>query len=200
MIRIYTGNDRVKAKQEIEKYLGTDYEVVEGADITVADMPTVLMGGSLFTAERRVLIRDLTANKAAYEELEKYLGTPHRVALLEEKLDRRTATFKALSDKVEVYEYKLPEVGAKKIFDIYGVAKRDGVQAVKMLREVKITGEPVMFMGLLVSRALKDFAAHPGVREKRMLKELAAADLAMKTTGVDPWLIIECLLARMATF
>ena len=33
MIKIFTGEDRVKAGREIERELGASYEVIEGADL-----------------------------------------------------------------------------------------------------------------------------------------------------------------------
>ena len=37
MIRIFTGDDRVKAGQEITKLLGKDHETIEGADLAASD-------------------------------------------------------------------------------------------------------------------------------------------------------------------
>ena len=69
-----------------------------------------------------------------------------------------------------------------------------------MLSQIKTEEDPIMFKGLLVSQAIKDFAARPtGAREHRVLKELAATDLAMKSAKVEPWLLVESFLLRMSS-
>lgn len=77
MIKVFYGDDRVKAKQEIKRLLGDDYEVLDGPEITANDLPSIFLGASLFAEKRRILIRDFTANKSVYDELPTYLDTPH---------------------------------------------------------------------------------------------------------------------------
>ena len=200
MIRVFYGDDRVKATAEVKKILGEDYEVVEGLEIMPNDLPTVLMGASLFAEKRKILVRDLMQNKVASSELPKYITTPYEVILLESKIDKRSVVYKELKDKVEFREFKLPEnVNFNAVFDVYRTAKRDGVKAVADLRRIEPEQDPMMFFGLLVSQALKDYAARPGVKEKKVLKELALVDMQMKSSAVEPWLLIEGLLVRMRT-
>ncbi|MDO5761925.1 MAG: hypothetical protein Q4P12_04625, partial [Bacteroidales bacterium] len=86
------------------------------------------------------------------------------------------------------------------VFNIYSTAKRDGKKAVEMLRSVEQNEEPIMFLGLLVSSALKDFAARPnGVKERRALEELSKTDLELKTSSTQPWLLIESFLLRLSS-
>ena len=198
MIKVFYGDDRVRAGQEIKRLLGSDHETIDGETITPADLPTIFYGTSLLTNSRHILIRDLTANKPVYEQLEKYLDTPHNIILLETKLDKRTATYKALKDKLEFKEFKLSEnQDAKIIFDIYRTAKTDGLRAVKMLEGVKPTEDPIKFTGLLISQAIKDFTARQGSKEKNTLKALATLDLQMKSTKIDPWLLVESFLLEL---
>lgn len=200
MIKVFYGDDRVKAKQEITKLLGSNYEVLDGSDINLNDLPSIFLGLSLFTNKRNILIRDFTANKPAYDELEKYLNTPHDIILFETKLDKRTTSYKNLKDKLEFKEFKLPEnQDFRLIFDIYRAAKTDGKKAIAMLAKIKPTEDPIKFTGLLVSGALKDFSAHPGAKEKQVLKLLAKTDLEMKTTKVQPWLLVESFLLELST-
>ena len=102
MIKIFTGDDRIKAKQEITKFLGTDYEVIEGPELNPTDLPSIFLGGSLFQPTRNILIRDLSTNKSVFEKLPDYLESPHQIAILEFKLDKRSTTYKALKDKIEI--------------------------------------------------------------------------------------------------
>lgn len=200
MIKVFYGEDRAKANQEVKKLLGSSYEVLEGADINPGDLPSIFQGASLFATTRRILIRDLTSNKPAYEQLINYLDTPHDIILLESKLDKRSTTYKELKEKIEFREFKLPEdPNTKIIFDIYHTAKTNGPRAIKMLASIKPNEDPIKFTGLLVSQALRDFSAHQGTKEKRVLKALARLDLNMKSTKIDPWLLVESFLLELST-
>ena len=200
MIKIFYGDDRIKAKQEITKLLGESYEVIDGPEIVPGDLPSIFLGTTLFATERKILIRDFTTNKPVYDELEKYLNTPHDIILFETKLDKRTVNYKNLKDKLEFKEFRLPETqDFRVIFDIYRTAKTNGKKAVEMLEKIKPTEDPIKFTGLLVSQALKDFASYPGSKEKQILKLLAKKDLQMKTTKVEPWLLVESFLLELST-
>ncbi len=200
MIRIFYGDDRIRANQEIQKILGSDYEVIEGADITPADLPSIFLGASLLNPERKILIRDFTANKPVFKEITKYLASPHEIILFETKLDKRSTTYKELKDQLEIKEFKLPDnPNASVIFDIYRVAKKDGPRSLELLAKIKPTEDPIKFTGLLVSQAIKDFSYKQGSKEKRVLKELSKLDIEMKTTKIDPWLLVESFLLRLST-
>jgi hypothetical protein len=198
MIKVFYGDNRVAAHQEIAHLLGQGYEVIDAPELTPGDLPSVFFGASLFATSRRLLIRDFFANKSIAEQLSNYLTTPHEVIIFETKLDKRSAAYKAVKDTIEFREFKLPEdPRAKQVFDIFRVARRDGPSAVRMLEEIKLTSDPNMFVGLLTSQAIRDFRARQGTREKRVLKELSSLDLSIKTTKVDPWLQISSFLLRL---
>lgn len=201
MLRIFTGDDRVRAMNEVKKLLGEEHETIDAADLTSADLPTIFRGASLFATTRHILIRDFTANKAIAADLSQYLDTPHDIILLETKLDKRSTLYKEIKSAVEIKEFKLPEnANFTIVFDIYRTAKRDGGKAVAMLQGIKPTEDPIKFTGLLVSQALKDFAARPqGIKERKILKQLAQTDLRQKTTGLDPWLLVESFLLQLSS-
>lgn len=200
MIRIFYGDDRVKAQQEIRRLLGEDYEVLDGSDLTLSDLPNIFLGTSLFNDKRQILIRDFTANKSIYEELEKYLDSHHNIILLETKLDKRSVVYKKIKDQLEIKEFKLPEdPNFKLIFSIYRTAKTNGREAIKLLESIKPNEDPIKFTGLLISQALKDYVAHQGTKETRILKALGALDLNMKSTKIDPWLLVESFLLSLQT-
>ena len=200
MIKIFTGEDRVKAGNEIERELRAVYEVIEGVDLTTEDLPSIFQGASLFDEKRRILIRDLSGNKAVFEELSKYIDTPHQVIILELKLDKRTAAYKDLKDKIEIREFKLAvNQNYGLVFDIFKMAKRDGRKAVEMLDRIKQDEEPIRFCGLLISQALKDYARNPGAKEKRVLRELSKLDIELKTTSCSPWLLLKSFLLRVSS-
>ena len=199
MIRIFYGDDRVRANNEIKRILTPDYESIEGADLTTNDLPNIFLGNSLFSESRNILIRDFCSNKAVFSELIKYIKTPHDIILLESKLDKRSNTYKELKDQIEIKEFKLPEdANFKVVFDIFRTAKRDKVRAIKLLEQIKPTEDPIKFTGLLISLAIKEFNVHQGIRERQVLKDLAKLDLQQKTTNLDPWLLIEAFLIKLS--
>ena len=199
MIRIFTGDDRVKASESVKKILGDNYEVIDCAELTEKDLPLIFKGSTIFEPTRRILLRDFTANPIVYKELSNYLDTPHEIILLETKLDKRSATYKEIKDKVEIKEFALaPATDFRIVFDIYRTAKTDGKKAISMLAKIKPEEDPIRFTGLLVSQALKDFQKKQGTKEKTILKDLARIDLQMKNSKIDPWLLVESFLLKIS--
>lgn len=199
MIRVYYGDDRVRATKDIEKILGDEYEVIDGNELGTGDLASVFWGNSLLSGQRNILIRDMSSNKSVYDKLPEYLNTIHNIVIFELKIDKRSATYKTLKDKIEWKEYKLPvNPNMRLVFDIYKTAKHDGKKAVAMLEKIKSEEDPVMFCGLMVSQALKDYKAHPGAKEKRVLKELSELDLNMKSTSLQPWMLVQGFLLRLS--
>lgn len=200
MIKILTGDDRVRANREIERELGLDYEVIEGVDLAPTDLPSIFKGASLFNEKRRILIRDVSENKVVFEELSKYVDTPHKVVILELKLDKRASAYKELKDKVQIIEFNLAKnQNLGLVFDIYRMAKKDGKKAVEMLDKIKQNEDPMRFMGLLTSQVLKDYAKNSGVKEKRVLRELSKLDIELKSTSYSPWILISGFLLRISS-
>lgn len=200
MIKVYFGENRKQAMKDIQKYLGDDYEVVEGDSLSAADLPSTMMGNSLFSLERSILIRDFFANKALVGELPKYYDSPHKIILLESKVDKRSSIYKTLKNSVEFKEYQMPrDPNANLVFDIYKTAKRDGKKAVDMLRRIKVNQEPMMFLGLMTSLAIKDYKSRPGVKEKQALKKLAKLDMDLKSSKIEAWTLIEAFLMSLKT-
>jgi hypothetical protein len=202
MIRIFYGDNRVQAKKMIDKLLGADYEVVEAENLQANDMPSVFLGTSLFAETRTILIKDLSLNSECWAELPKYVAdTTHNIVIWEMKIDKRSASYKALSknSNVEFKEFKLAEDPNKKlVFDILDVAMRgDGARAVEMCEKIEATNEPYMFMGLMTTLAVKKLQMN-NAKAPRVLKILAQADIDMKSTGLEPWTVIKMALLKVA--
>ena len=81
MLKIFTGEDRIRAKNEIEKLLGSDYEIIDGADLGLESLSNIFHGNSLLSSERKILIRDLSENKPVFEKIPDYLNTNHQIIL-----------------------------------------------------------------------------------------------------------------------
>ena len=200
MIQVFYGDDRVRAKSEISKILGDNYEVYDGPELESTDLPNLFLGNSLFSDARSILIRDFLANKTIADKLQDYLDTPHNVILFELKLDKRSTIYKTLKDQITFKEFALQkDPNLKLVFDIYKTAKTDGKKALAMLSKIKPEEDPMMFFGLLVSQAIKDYSLRQGIKEKRALKELSKLDLNLKSTSYQPWLLIESFLLRLSS-
>ena len=201
MIRIFYGDDRVRAQKEIKRLLSDNYEVVEGADLQATDLPSLFLGASLFSEERRILVKDMGENAVCFGELVKYLQTPHGVIVWESKLDKRTATYKTLvKQKIEIKEFKLMEAPEKKlVFDVFDEAWRgNGKRAVGMVEQIETTNDPYMFLGLLVSQVMRKLES--GDRKAgRAVKILAECDIKMKSTAFSPWTLIKAALVKLAS-
>ena len=201
MLKIFYGEDRIRAKNEIERILGNDFEVIEGPELDPTDLPNIFLGTSLLSDERKILIRDLSENRSAFEKLPDYLSTPHKTIIFETKLDKRSATYKLLKDKIEIKEFPArPDPNANLVFGIYNTAKRNGKKAIEDLEKIKPNQDPMMFFGLLVSQALRDFQQNQGTKEKKALKELSKLDLDLKSSKLSSWLLIESFLLRLSSF
>ncbi|MBQ3436857.1 hypothetical protein IJG26_02825 [Candidatus Saccharibacteria bacterium] len=199
MIKVFYGDDRVRAKKAITIFLGDDYEIIDATDLTPSDLPSIFLGNTLFADTRKIMLRDFFANSAISGELSKYLKTPHNIAIFDLKIDKRKDAYRAIKDQIEFTEFTLPtNPNLRLVFDIYKTAKRDGKKSLELLEKIKSEEDPIMFLGLLASQAIKDFDSNQGIKEKRALKALARTDLQMKSTSIDPWLLIESFLLEVS--
>ena len=208
MFRIIYGDDRASAAKAVESLLGANYEVFEGEDLTLGDLPSIFRGLSLFGAEkRRILLKNLGENAAVLEKVIDYadtehIETEHEVVVWEGKIDKRSVSYKRLKaagvEPKEFTEKQAPE--ARMVFQVFDTAWTDGVRAVKMLEKIEEKQDPYMFFGLLVTQAIKKFDNRAGDREKQLLKELSNLDIQMKTTSVEPWLLVKSFLLRVSEF
>ncbi len=201
MISVFYGENRVAAMEEIRKILGEDYESLEGENLEINDLPNLCLGQSLFAEKRRILIRDGLKKVEVAEAMAKYLNSPHEIIFLETKVDKRASWYKELKDKIKFREFVMPaDANAKKIFDIYNVAKRDGARAAKMYREIEETTAPMVLVGLLAGQAIRDYIARPGAKEKRVLRELSKLDMDLKgKTTLSPSLLVQSFLLWMSS-
>lgn len=204
MIKIFYGDDRVKAQAAIKKLLGDDYEVIESENLLPSDMASVFYGGSLFSDERKILIKDLSANKDCWEELPKYLDSSHAIILLEAKIDKRSSIYKELSKNkaIEFKEFKLPEILDK--YAAFGPfdAAYNGDIKMAILKASKLEeggSDPYSLIGLMGTQACKKLSFPKEVaRAKEIIKMLAETDTYMKTTGKDGWELVKIALMKIA--
>ena len=200
MIQIFHGDDRLKIQEEVQRIFCDNYEVIEGDSLSVGDLDSLFLGGSLFSDERKILIKDLSNNPDCFARLANYVDTAHEVIVWESKLDKRTATYKDLATKkVVVHEFKTAEAPEKKlVFDVFDLAWRgQGRQAVALCEKIETTNDPYMFFGLMTSQAIRKLESGQS-KATKALKLMSQTDLDMKVTSIDCWLLIKSLLLRIA--
>jgi hypothetical protein len=203
MIRVFYGDDRIKISEEIIGILGAEYEVFEGAGLVLSDLPTIFRGMSLLAGERRrILIKDLSENKAVFEKVADYLDTDFDVVLWETKLDKRSATYKALARaKIEIKEFKAAEPADRRlVFEVFDMALRgDAHGAVDIIERMEKEKAAAEFFGLLVYQGIKRYE-NGGAQAEKILRELAKTDIEMKNTDFsDPWISVKSLLVRLSS-
>ncbi len=99
---------------EIDRALGTiisefdgNVERVEGSEVQVSGLPDILMGVSLFSDKRLVIIKGLSDNKSVWSIFGDWLdkiSDDIQLILVESKPDKRTSTYKSLKGKAKVIE------------------------------------------------------------------------------------------------
>jgi len=203
MIRIFYGNDRIKARQMAERLLGVDYEVIEAENLTRNDMESIFKGVSLFGTDRKILIKGLSENKECWEALSNYIETTHLVVLLENSFDKRTTNNKALaaSKLVELKEFKLPEqldrFAAFAPFD--AAFKGDTKRALAECDKLQKAGtEAFPLIATMGGQALKLLNNGKNAKAVAATKILAQADMDTKSTGLDAWDLVRIALIKIA--
>lgn len=111
MIKVLTGDNSFEIERTlsdlVNKFDGQP-ERLDGSELTVKDLPDLLMGQSLFSTKRLVIIRGLSENGEVWNKLPYYLprlSDDIELILVEPKLDKRTATYKALKKDADVQEF-----------------------------------------------------------------------------------------------
>lgn len=111
MITLLIGENSFEINRELARIVadfGGLAEKVDGASLETRQLPDLLMGVSLFSDKRLVIIRDLSANKAIWPEFSTWLqrvSDDINLVLVEPKPDKRTTTFKDLKKLTRVLEF-----------------------------------------------------------------------------------------------
>lgn len=95
-----------------EKYGLDNIENVNGETLEKEQLPNLLQGGSLFSANRMVVIKSLSGNKDASEALLNFVDKiPEDISviLVEGSLDKRTVFYKGLKNSTDFNEFEEPK-------------------------------------------------------------------------------------------
>ena len=113
MITILTGSASFEIHRALEKIVDAfdgDPERFDGASLSREQLPDILMGVTLFSPRRLVIVRRLGENKSLWTEFESWIPRVHddiHLVLVEEALDKRTKTYKALKKDAAIHEYNV---------------------------------------------------------------------------------------------
>lgn len=112
MIILLTGENSFEIDRALQKIVSNfngQAEKYDGAELVVAQLPDLLMGATLFAAERLVIIKELSENKQVWEALSEWLprlSDDVQLVLVDTKPDKRTKTYKAIAKEAHIQEYK----------------------------------------------------------------------------------------------
>lgn len=206
MIYIFDGEDRKKAEQKVRMILGEKIEIIDADNIGLAELESIFLGITFFEAERRILIKDLFLKKDLVEKLPNLINTPHKIVLLETKLDKRGAVYKELVKlaktnmeiKFETFAAAEQTVDRNAVFRIFDLAMTDGRRAVKNLQSIESDNDPYVTIGAWTKKACDLLERNPK-KARVILKELAKIDVLVKSTDFskEPWVLLEGLLLRI---
>jgi DNA polymerase-3 subunit delta len=85
-------------------------EKVDGTELEIKQLPDLLMGGTLFADKRLVIIKNASQNKVIWNVLSDWLSRISddvQLVLVDEKLDKRTKTYKDLQKVADIREFTL---------------------------------------------------------------------------------------------
>lgn len=112
MITLLTGENSFeleRALREIVRGFDGAVERIDGAELELRQLPDLLMGGTLFAAQRLVVIKGLSENKTIWTTFGDWLTRASddvHLVLVEPKPDKRTKTYKDLQKVARVQEFK----------------------------------------------------------------------------------------------
>lgn len=96
-----------RARALAESFDG-EVEKIDGSELTVEQLPDLLVGATLFSSKRLVIIKNASSNRAVWTALGEWLekGTENDIALVETNPDKRTKTYKWLLKNAKSYVAK----------------------------------------------------------------------------------------------
>lgn len=111
MITLFLGNNSFeidRALSSVKKSFNGGIEYIDGSQVQIEQLADMLMGISLLSESRLIVIRSLSQNKTVWEKFDNWIPrlSPHiHLVLVEPNLDKRTTAFKALKSSAETKEF-----------------------------------------------------------------------------------------------
>ena len=111
MITWLLGENSFEVREALRAIEGSFHgaaERIDGASLTLARLPDIFMGVSLFAQSRLVIVSDVSTNSAVWDKLPDWLGRVSdevHLVLVDAKADKRTAVYKAVKAAANVQEF-----------------------------------------------------------------------------------------------
>lgn len=113
MITLLTGDNSFEIKQTLDRIVSNfngQPERFEGTDVIASQLADILMGSTLFSNERLIIIQSLSENKPIWDILPSWIdkiGKHINLVLVDPNPDKRTKSFKDISKNARVVEHKM---------------------------------------------------------------------------------------------
>jgi len=113
MITVLVGENSFEISQALrhfENEFTGAVEKIDGSELTLKQVPDVLMGATLFSSKRLVVIKNLAENKSVWNDIVDWLpriSDDIHLVLVDAKPDKRTRTYKELQKLVKPREFPL---------------------------------------------------------------------------------------------
>lgn len=113
MITLLTGENSYGIEDELKTIVSSfkgEAEKIDGSVLEFKDLADLLMGSTLFSDKRLVIIKNLSENMSVWTDLADWLpriADSNELVLVEPKPDKRTRTFKELQKLATIKEYML---------------------------------------------------------------------------------------------
>ncbi len=111
MITLFTGEnsfERGRALRDLKAAFDGEIVALDGSELELHQLPDLLMGATLFSSSRMVIISDLSSNSAVWPKLGEWLervASDTHLVLVEPKPDKRTASYKTLKKLADVRQF-----------------------------------------------------------------------------------------------
>lgn len=120
MITWLVGENSFEIREALQKIIsapsGTQEQIMpekfDGIDLKFTDLPDLLMGMSLFSSKRLIIIDNISANQSLWEKLPELLervSDDVHLVLVDTKPDKRTTVYKAIKSVADYHEFPLLE-------------------------------------------------------------------------------------------
>lgn len=113
MITVLAGENSFENERILERIIAEfsgEPERIDGEALEMARLPDLLIGLSLFSSQRLVIIKNMSANKPLWSALENWMSRASEdihLVLVDAKPDKRTKTYKLLQKMAAIHESKL---------------------------------------------------------------------------------------------
>lgn len=111
MITVLTGSNSFEIQEELNRLVTSfdgQAEKVDGTTLELKNLPDLLMGSTLFSEKRLVIVKDLSQNSSVWEKLPEWtprISDDIQLVLVDEKLDKRLTSYKELKKVADIREF-----------------------------------------------------------------------------------------------